>query len=53
MIEDNRKAIHEAVKTDLGGGGFSVDMSDVSGVNAGLAPRMCCRALRDHITAVA
>jgi len=31
MIEDNRKAIHEAVKSDLGGGAFSVDMSDVSG----------------------
>lgn len=30
LIEDNRAAIHQAVKSDLGGGDFVVDLSDVS-----------------------
>jgi len=30
LIHDNRTAIHEAVKADLGGGDFAVDISDVS-----------------------
>jgi len=29
LIHDNRTAIHEAVKADLGGGDFAVDISDV------------------------
>ena len=29
MIEDNRKAIHEAMKEDLGQGSFVVDFANV------------------------